>query len=290
MMRQMKRFTLNDLPACHGAAPTSEGVGAKRSIRFTLIELLVVIAIIALLAAILLPVLSQARLRAKQIQCIGNLRQIVTAFHFYGDDYDEYLPHYDQALYGYTQTSPPTDAHTYRINWPMIYTYWQTTPDPTAIWDHIPDGAASPRPTILLRDVPLFNCPVKASAPRSGPYCWGTNWWHYSLMEAGHDIKKWWKISRYDDNEVLLMERGLESFTGYSWGWKNMAYFYLRVGGAAGTQWGYRTAGWQHFNGANFTFVDGHVSWERREEYMPNWGGGDYRITRWMGDVSKGLY
>lgn len=63
---------------------------------FTLIELLVVIAIIAILAAILFPVFAQAREKARQTQCMSNLRQSATAVLQYIQDYDEYFP---MALY-----------------------------------------------------------------------------------------------------------------------------------------------------------------------------------------------
>ncbi len=56
---------------------------------FTLIELLVVIAIIAILAAILFPVFSQAREKARQITCVSNGKQVGLAFRMYVTDYDE---------------------------------------------------------------------------------------------------------------------------------------------------------------------------------------------------------
>src|SRR5579871_1287727 len=68
-----------------------------RSIRsdrtaFTLMELLVVVAIIGILAALLLPVLSQSKARSRRTICLNNLKQINLAFQSYAGDNDDVLP------------------------------------------------------------------------------------------------------------------------------------------------------------------------------------------------------
>ena len=64
----------------------------ERPSAFTLLELLLVVTVIAILASLLLPVLAKAQRRGRAAQCIGNLKQIGTAFHGFSHDHDSRFP------------------------------------------------------------------------------------------------------------------------------------------------------------------------------------------------------
>ena len=76
---------------------TRQTLGANKA--FTLIELLVVIAIITILAAILFPVFTQAREKARQTTCVSNQKQIGLAMLQYCVDYDEMMPYAEFGVY-----------------------------------------------------------------------------------------------------------------------------------------------------------------------------------------------
>lgn len=85
---------------------------------FTLIELLVVIAVIAVLVALLLPAVQQARERARSIQCMNNLKQIGLALHNYESTHSIFPPSFVRQEDGNPPAPPPlNDPLRYRSHW-----------------------------------------------------------------------------------------------------------------------------------------------------------------------------
>lgn len=73
-------------------APQRRSGRSRGAFAFTLIELLVVIAIIAILAGLLMPVLSRARFNAKNTACKSNLRPVGLGLLLYTETHEEYPP------------------------------------------------------------------------------------------------------------------------------------------------------------------------------------------------------
>ncbi len=123
---------------------------------FTLIELLVVIAIIAILAAMLLPALSRAKLKAQGVQCLSNLRQLQTVFLMYPDDNVDRL-----TSSGYTSPVEPT---AWVNGWEDFRGDNPDNTDPGTLLD--PKRAKF---APYLRGIGVYKCPADASRVKVPP-------------------------------------------------------------------------------------------------------------------------
>jgi prepilin-type N-terminal cleavage/methylation domain-containing protein len=102
---------------------------------FTLVELLVVIAIIAILAALMFPVLSSAKGRAQRNTCMNNLKQINVSIRVYADENSDTLPNlgmatyitYREAIKGYAGLSNPSSPNDRIFACPMDTFHYDET-------------------------------------------------------------------------------------------------------------------------------------------------------------------
>jgi prepilin-type N-terminal cleavage/methylation domain-containing protein len=159
---------------------TSNGFAAGKEdphAGFTLIELLVVIAIIAILAALLLPALSAAKLKAKKIQCLSNLKQLILANSMYVNDYGKGLPYY------------PDDPTYYNTLWMGTLISYHASVNQVRLCPAAPEKPPlGPANTWGTADMAW----VWASTPiLTGSFCF--NGWFYSddhYFDAGPDLAR----------------------------------------------------------------------------------------------------
>lgn len=134
----------------------NQGEDQRELSAFTLIELLVVIAIIAILAAILLPVLAKAKQQALITECSSNYKQIAVAWHIYTDDNRGTFV--NNAVYnGWTDSgiAPETGMTVQIPNWVYGIMDWTSSPDNTNT-QLIANGLLFP----YVKQFKIYKCPA----------------------------------------------------------------------------------------------------------------------------------
>ena len=134
---------------------------------FTLLELLVVIAIVALLAAVLFPVFSQAREKARGTACLSSVRQIGLAIRLYRQDYDGVNPRHrlcsDRVGDATCATASPTISTGPNETWwaPYDNTIPPEPPNPFQVPYNTPVKAGMLQP--YFKNLMIFKCPSYAA-------------------------------------------------------------------------------------------------------------------------------
>ncbi|MCM8822868.1 MAG: DUF1559 domain-containing protein [Candidatus Omnitrophica bacterium] len=224
---------------------------------FTLIELLVVIAIIAILGAMLLPVLSAARENARRAVCMNNLRQIGLATFMYANDYDGFIP---------TGGNP-----TWTLEVPSI---WRlvTSSEPGYVglgilsmgWRETGKGKYLPDPAFFL-------CPSITKHfywPRKYYHrTWIYQWFEYPTVDTNNKVYINYarNIRPYSDANLRNETRSkvdLCAKKGLIWVADNLGYYAWNNGSPPGSE------GYNHVTGRdllpagmNLLFFDGSVKW-----------------------------
>jgi prepilin-type N-terminal cleavage/methylation domain-containing protein/prepilin-type processing-associated H-X9-DG protein len=225
---RIRAFTLVELPA----------VSRRKRAAFTLVELLVVIGIIAILVAILFPLVNKARASARGVQCASNLRQVGSGLIRYFNDY-KHLPVRDSML-------AYSNPHVLR-------------------WIDRPESVAEAMEKYVGSRSVLY-CP--ANTLERNP----ENWWPYSSGTIAGTyqypfwlIKLFWMIDM-PDYRRLTNERILA--TDY------LGVIATNDTDIRVVAWNHEKTGDGSPRGMNMLYGDGHVTWHPTHNGWQMWGVG----------------
>ncbi len=223
-----------------GADSASENAGG-----FTLVELLVVMAIIALLAALLLPALTQSRGKAESLTCANNLKQLSLAWTLYADDNADLLVN--------NHGVPETLAR--RQTWANNVEDWLASDDNTNPV-YLTQSKLGP---FANRSTRIYKCPSDRAPAPNGPRSRSMSM-NAQVGNPGELTNRFNPLyTQFYRKTDVLNPSGIFVFLDEHADTLNDGFF---VNVLEDYEWG-NLPGSYHNGGANFTFVDGHVEHHR---------------------------
>ena len=213
---------------------------------FTLIELLVVIAIIAILAAILLPVLDKAKQKAWQAGCLNNHKQLALGWSIYKNDNNGNLV----------------------IDDPVTANVLGGTNNPSWVWGDMTQLSSDATNAALIQggllypninNVAIYHCPSDqpithirsySMQPQLAPYYNGAQW---IVQPSTPPMYNENQIRATSPSETIV-------FLDESYSTINDGYFSVPV---TGSPWATDLPAYWHNHGCNFSFADGHSEYWR---------------------------
>jgi len=211
---------------------------------FTLIELLVVIAIIALLMAILIPVLHKARKQAQDVICQNNLRQVGLGANMYAEEWDLYLPRGSAG----------------EISWYILF---------------MPFLAQKPIDNDY-RTVDIYRCPSYPNKEQT--VCYIVNGWDFDSPRdmTGHEILKPSRLTQCEQRAatVYLVDNEDGPWRDIITSANDPGVYrcdvwnpgHLPDSDSQDPTYGRRVARQRHRDGTNALFLDWHVEWVAADE------------------------